>query len=113
MERKYFNRELSWIEFNHRVLLQSQDPSLPLLERLKFIAIYAINLDEFYMIRVAGLKKLYQRGIVSVGNDGMSPKEQLQEIEKALREQKRELEQSYAHLHSQLAKNGVQILQYS
>ncbi|WP_300643934.1 polyphosphate kinase 1 [uncultured Helicobacter sp.] len=113
MERKYFNRELSWIEFNHRVLLQSQDPSLPLLERLKFIAIYAINLDEFYMIRVAGLKKLYQRGIVSVGNDGMSPKDQLQEIEKALREQKRELEQSYAHLHSQLAKNGVQILQYS
>lgn len=113
MQQNYFNRELSWIKFNHRVLLQSMDSSLPLLERLKFIAIYAINLDEFYMIRVAGLKKLYQKRIFSVGNDGMSPKDQLKEIEKALRAQKLELEQSYAQIHSQLAKNGVYILKYS
>lgn len=113
MEQKYLNRELSWIKFNHRVLLQSMDISLPLLERLKFIAIYAINLDEFYMIRVAGLKKLYQKRIVSVGNDGMSPKDQLRAIEKALREQKIELEKSYESITSQLAKNGVQILKYA
>ena len=113
MQQNYFNRELSWIKFNHRVLLQSMDSSLPLLERLKFIAIYAINLDEFYMIRVAGLKKLYQKGIFRVGNDGMSPKDLLKKIEKALRDQKAELEKSYAQIHSQLAKNGVQILKYS
>lgn len=113
MQQNYFNRELSWVKFNHRVLLQSMDSSLPLLERLKFIAIYAINLDEFYMIRVAGLKKLYQKGIFRVGNDGMSPKDLLKKIEKALRDQKTELEKSYAQIHSQLAKNGVQILKYS
>lgn len=113
MQQNYFNRELSWVKFNHRVLLQSMDSSLPLLERLKFIAIYAINLDEFYMIRVAGLKKLYQKGIFRVGNDGMSPKDLLKKIEKALRDQKAELEKSYAQIHSQLAKNGVQILKYS
>lgn len=112
-QQVYFNRELSWIKFNHRVLLQSMDASLPLLERLKFIAIYATNLDEFYMIRVAGLKKLYQKRIFSVGNDGMSPKDQLKKIEKALREQKLELEQSYAQIHSELVKNGVHIVEYA
>ncbi len=56
----YFNRELSWLKFNSRVLAQAQDVVLPPLERLKFIAIYGTNLDEFYMIRVAGLKSLFK-----------------------------------------------------
>lgn len=113
MNPHYFNRELSWIKFNHRVLLQSKNSSLPLLERLKFLAIYAINLDEFYMIRVAGLKKLYQKGIATIGKDGMSPKVQLKEIEKSLRIQKMELEGSYKEICSCLTKEGVSILQYS
>ena len=54
----YFNRELSWLQFNSRVLAQALDEKLPPLERLKFLAIYGTNLDEFYMIRVAGLKAL-------------------------------------------------------
>jgi polyphosphate kinase len=53
----YFNRELSWLEFNHRVLDEAEDPTLPLLERCKFAAIFSTNLDEFFMIRVAGVKR--------------------------------------------------------
>lgn len=110
--QKYFNRELSWIKFNARVLDQSTKTDLPLLERLKFLAIYGINLDEFYMIRVAGLKKLYQKGIATVGNDGMSPIQQLRMIESALRAQKKELSKSYSALKNSLAQNGIFILDY-
>src|SRR5262245_522075 len=60
----YTNRELSWLEFNRRVLEEAQDPSVPLLERLKFLAIFSSNLDEFYMVRVGGLQQKVQAGII-------------------------------------------------
>lgn len=110
--QKYFNRELSWLKFNHRVLLQSSNVDLPILERLKFIAIYGINLDEFYMIRVAGLKKLYQKGIARVGADKMTPLQQLEAIRKTLRYQKQELERSFFAIAEQLDREGVKILSY-
>ncbi|MDQ7066959.1 MAG: hypothetical protein Q9M40_02550 [Sulfurimonas sp.] len=69
----YNNRELSWLQFNTRVLKQAQDESLPLLERLKFLAIYGTNLDEFYMIRVDRIKKLLQQGIIVSGADKLTP----------------------------------------
>ena len=69
----YLNRELSWLQFNTRVLHQAQDESRPLLERLKFLAIYGTNLDEFYMIRVAGLKKLFTAGVIVSGADRLTP----------------------------------------
>src|SRR5262245_15362397 len=59
----YFNRELSWLEFNRRVLEETQDPTVPLLERLKFAAIFESNLDEFFMVRVGGLQQKVQLGI--------------------------------------------------
>ena len=112
MHNYYFNREISWIKFNARILDQSTKTDLPLLERLKFLAIYGVNLDEFYMIRVAGLKKLYNRGIASVGNDGKTPAQQLNAIEKDLRIQQKELEKSYFSLKNSLTQEGIFILDY-
>ena len=76
----YFNRELSWIEFNRRVLDEARDARHPLLERVKFLAIFSSNLDEFFMIRVSGLKDQIAAGVVNVPPDGMTPSQQLQQI---------------------------------
>ena len=77
----YLNRELSWLEFNRRVLDEARDPQVPLLERLKFLAIFGSNLDEFFMVRVGGLQQKVQVGIaVGSGADKMAPREQLERI---------------------------------
>ncbi|MCU1469747.1 MAG: Polyphosphate kinase [Glaciihabitans sp.] len=77
---RYLNRELSWLDFNARVLALAADPSLPLLERAKFLAIFASNLDEFYMVRVAGLKRRDEMGLSVRSADGLTPREQLRLI---------------------------------
>src|SRR5258708_15574334 len=79
-EDRYLNRELSWLEFNARVLALAADTSLALLERAKFLAIFASNLDEFYMVRVAGLKRRDEMGLSVRSADGLSPREQLRRI---------------------------------
>src|SRR5205807_3935374 len=77
----YINRELSWLEFNRRVLEEAQDPQVPLLERLKFLAIFGSNLDEFFMVRVGGLQQKVQARIAQgSGADRMPPAEQLDRI---------------------------------
>ncbi|MBS3967042.1 MAG: polyphosphate kinase 1 [Truepera sp.] len=76
----YFNRELSWLKFNARVLEEAEDTSNPLLERLKFLAIFSTNLDEFMMIRYAGLKEQVDAGITERTADGMTPAEELEAI---------------------------------
>jgi polyphosphate kinase len=75
MNATLVNRELSWLEFNQRVLEEAQDPDVPLLERVKFLAIFSSNLDEFFMIRVAGLKRLILSRDQTPGSDGMTPGE--------------------------------------
>jgi len=79
-EDRYINRELSWLDFNARVLALAADTSLPLLERAKFLAIFASNLDEFYMVRVAGLKRRDEMGLSVRSADGLTPREQLRRI---------------------------------
>jgi len=76
----FFNRELSWLAFDRRVLELAQNPKIPLLERVKFLAIVSSNLDEFYEIRVAGLLQQISTGIGEIGIDGLGPKEQLRRI---------------------------------
>src|SRR5271169_5727710 len=84
----YINRELSWLEFNRRVLEEAQDPKVPLLERLKFLAIFESNLDEFFMVRVGGLQQKVQAGISrSFGADKMPPIVQLERISQTVGEQ--------------------------
>ena len=80
----YFNRELSWLKFNQRVLLESIDPNTPLLERLRFIAIASSNLDEFFMIRVAGLRHQVVNGIVKYDAAHMDAKAQLKAIDESV-----------------------------
>ena len=81
----FFNRDLSWVEFNRRVLEEALDPSLPLLEKVKFISIFHTNLDEFYMIRISGLKEQIAANVLEPTIDGLTPREQLQKIEKCLK----------------------------
>jgi len=108
----YFNRELSWLRFNSRVLAQSLDETLPPLERLKFLAIYGTNLDEFYMIRVAGLKSLYKARIQETGPDKLTPGQQLEKIRHYIHEEQKVLENCYRDILSLLHDNGVDIKPY-
>jgi len=85
-QHRYLNRELSWVDFNARVLALAADTSLPLLERAKFLAIFASNLDEFYMVRVAGLKRRDEMGLTVRSADGLTPREQLRRLEDRTRQ---------------------------
>jgi polyphosphate kinase len=109
----YFNRELSWTQFNARVLELAEDPAVPLLERLKFLAIYSSNLDEFFMVRVAGLHDQIDAGIEKPLQDGRTPSDTLDAIRRAVREhiarQSRCLEHS---VRPALAEHGIRIVGY-
>jgi len=108
----YNNRELSWLQFNTRVLKQAQDESQPLLERLKFLAIYGTNLDEFYMIRVAGLKKLFSAGVMVSGADRLTPLQQLREIRKYLHQELQVVEYTLTDIFKKLQKEGIFVKSY-
>ncbi len=107
----YLNRELSWLEFNGRVLHEAIDERTPLLERLKFLAIYSSNLDEFFQIRVAGLKRQVAAGVSELTADGMTPEEQLRAIGLVVAEQsRRERRCLIEDVLPALARHGVKIV---
>jgi polyphosphate kinase len=107
----YSNRELSWLQFNERVLELAEDESLPLLERVKFLAIYASNLDEFYMVRVAGLHDQVDAGIDARGPDGLSPGETIARIAARTRELgHRHSRQWYDEIRPALAEHGIRVI---
>ncbi|WP_313527181.1 polyphosphate kinase 1 [Anaerotignum sp.] len=107
------NRELSWLKFNARVLSEATDETVPLLERLKFVAIFSANLDEFFMIRVGSLFDLLQMKETTIDNkSGMSPQEQLDYIYKAVRPLYREKDEIYASIERQLRIHGIYELNY-
>lgn len=109
----YFNRELSWLEFNNRVLHEAIDPRTPLLERLKFLAIFSSNLDEFFMVRVAALKQQLEAQVRKLTPDGRTPSEQLEAISAAARPMVSEQHQHFDKtLRPQLAREGIHLLDY-
>src|SRR5437660_9872108 len=84
--KNFINRELSWLEFNRRVLEEAQDATQPLIERIKFLSIFSSNLDEFFEIRVAGIKQQIESETSDVGPDGLSPTQIFNAIQKTVRE---------------------------
>ncbi|UJW36604.1 RNA degradosome polyphosphate kinase [Saccharothrix sp. AJ9571] len=111
---RYFNRELSWQDFNARVLALAEDDSQPLLERTKFLAIFASNLDEFYMVRVAGLKRRDETGLSVRSADGLTPREQLAYIAKRNQDLvERHTGAFEDELRPELAAAGIRIVSWS
>lgn len=112
-ESRYFNRELSWLEFNRRVLEEALDGRNPLLERIKFLSIFAANLDEFFMIRVSAIKEQVAAGVQEHSPDGLTPSEQLSAVRRTLLpmlEQERQL--LLEVLLPRLAEQGISLLDY-
>ncbi|MEX2493604.1 MAG: polyphosphate kinase 1 [Nitrospirales bacterium] len=109
----YLNRELSWLEFNKRVLEEAEDPNNPLLERIKFLSIFFNNLDEFFMIRISGLREQLTSGVLEASLDGTSPSEQLGNIREVLLQSFERVVQCWKKdLLPNLAVAGIHILSY-
>lgn len=106
----FINRELSWLAFDARVLHEATDRRVPLLERLKFLAIFATNLDEFYMVRVAGLRRQLVANVGKTPPDGMTPAEQLDAIDRTVRGLTTRARECFGELMGELAGHGVQLV---
>src|SRR6187399_2400015 len=109
----FINRELSWLEFNARVLNEARDERVPLYERLKFLAIFASNLDEFFMVRVAGLQAQLSGEIEEATADGMTPQRQLAAIGERAQELTSEQYRVWNGLRPELQREGVALVQPS
>ncbi len=111
--KNFFNRDLSWIEFNRRVLEEALNDKLPLYEKVKFVSIFSSNLDEFYMIRISGFKEQIAANIHEPTIDGLTPTEQLAKIEKTLKPMIKELNELWSNnIVPALRSSGVELLRY-
>ena len=108
----YLNRELTWLRFNHRVLAEAIDRRNPLLERLKFFAIFASNIDEFFMKRIGGLKLQAAAGVSELSIDGRTPQQQLSEARKLVMEIESERDRELPDLLAQLGQYGIRIVKH-
>ncbi len=107
---RFVNRELSWLAFNWRVLAEAENPNVPLLERVRFLSISGSNLDEFYSVRVAGLRGLVREGVMTPSSDGLSPAEQLARIDEDARALMMRQQACWRELKALLAAEGIKVL---
>src|SRR5215467_13007982 len=106
---RFVNRELSWLDFNHRVVEEAENPRHPLLERLRFVSISASNLDEFYSVRVAGLIGQAKAQVTALSPDGRTPAQQLAEIKIRARALMDEQQRVWHQLQGRLADAGIAV----
>ncbi len=107
---RFYNRELSWLQFNRRVLQEAQNTRHPVLERLRFLSISASNLDEFYMVRAAGVYGQVRAGITTLSQDGLTPQQQLVEINRFVGNLVSEKQECWRTLTAEMAKVGIHIV---